>query len=93
VTFVGHVIGSGRHGPDPEKVKSVARILTPKTKSDLRKILGFFSYFRLYLPNFAQIARPLTDMTGKQKSNILDWTQDHQRVLETLKTMLCDATK
>jgi len=66
------VIGSGRHGPDPEKVRDVERLQAPKTKPDLRKILGFFTYFSMYPPNFACIAQPLSDMTSKTKPNVLE---------------------
>ena len=93
VTFLGHVIGSGRHGPDPEKIRAVERLQAPKTKSDLRKILGFFSYFRMYLPNFECIARPLTDLTSKNKPNVLKWSQECQTVLTLLKSMLSQVVK
>jgi len=29
-------------------------------------MIGFFSYFRDYIPNFAEIAKPLTDLTGRK---------------------------
>ena len=84
-----HVIGSGRHGPDPEKLKTVEQIREPRTKSDLRKILGFFSYFRKYLCDFARIARPFTDLTCKNVPNVLDWSAEHKHALDTLKHMHC----
>ena len=93
VSFVGHIIGSGYHSPDPQKVKAVEQIKEPHTKSDLRKIIGFFSYFCAYLPNFARFVRPLTDLTCNNRPNTLDWTEEHKRILEALKQVLCDATK
>ena len=74
-------MGSGMHGPDPEKVKAVNEILTPKTKSDLRKILGFFSYFRSYIPNYAHIAQPLTELTTNRYNAVLPWGTIHTRPL------------
>jgi len=55
----------------------VERIKHPRTKSGLRKIIGFFSYFRMYLINFARFARPLTDMTCNNMPNTLNWTEEH----------------
>jgi len=81
------------HGPDPEKVKAVECLQTTKTKAGLRKILEFFSYFRMYLPNFACIARPLTDLTGKNKSSVLEWSRECQAVLDLLKSMLSQVVK
>jgi len=93
VTFLGHVIGSGKHGPDPEKVQAIECLQTPKTKSDLRKVLGFFSYFRMYLSDFALVARPLTDLTGKSKPNVLEWSQEHQTAINKLKSMLSNIVR
>jgi len=47
VTFVGHCVGSGRHGPEASKVACVETKKTPVTKKEVRQILGFFSYFWL----------------------------------------------
>jgi len=88
VTFLGHVIGSGRHEPDLEKLRAVEHLQAPKTKSDLRKIWKFFSYFRVHHPNFACRAPLLTDLTSKNKPNALEWAQECQTVLSLLKSML-----
>ena len=45
VTFVGHVMGSGKHGSDPEEIRAVENLTLPRTKSDLRRIMGLFSCF------------------------------------------------
>jgi len=49
VTFVGHTIGSGLHGPDPHKAACVQDMKPPNSKKEVRQILGFFSYFRTYI--------------------------------------------
>jgi len=53
VKFVGHIIGSGQRRADPNKVSAVKGMKTPETKKQIRQILGFFSYFRDYIANFA----------------------------------------
>ena len=53
ITFVGHIIGSGLHGPDPTKVACVQTMKPPISKKEVRQILGFFSYFRTYIDKFA----------------------------------------
>jgi len=45
VKFVGHVIGSGRHRPDEQKLATFTDISRPITKRDVRSVFGFFSYF------------------------------------------------
>jgi len=93
VTFVGHAIGSGLHGPDPHKVACVQDMKPPNSKKGVRQILGFFSYFRTYIDRFAEIAKPLTDLTRKQISSKISWTSEHQHAFDLLKQSLCNATK
>ena len=63
---MGHLIGSGKRRADPDKVEAVKNMKVPKTKKQVRQVLGFFSYFRDYIPNFSAIAKPLTDLTSKK---------------------------
>jgi hypothetical protein len=45
VKFLGHVVGSGRHRPDEEKLSSVADLSRPVTKREVRRTLGFSLLF------------------------------------------------
>ena len=55
--------------------------------------LGFFSYFRDYIDQFAEIARPLTELTKKHAPNLVLWGEPQQQAYETLKSELCAATQ
>jgi len=57
------VIGSGKRRADPDKIEHMKR---PETKTQVRQVLGFFSWFREYIPDFAIHAKPLTDLTVKR---------------------------
>ena len=50
------LIGSGIRKPDDEKVATVKDMQVPETKKQVRRLIGFFSYFRDHIPNFAEIA-------------------------------------
>jgi len=65
----------------------------PNSKKEVRQILGFFSYFRTYIDRFAEISKPLTDLTKKQVSSKISWTSEHQHAFDFLKQSLCNATK
>jgi len=67
VKFVGHIIDSVKHRLDPDKLSAVSEMTRTPTKSDARKIIGLFSYFRSYVLQFAQIAKVLTDLRQKDK--------------------------
>ena len=68
-TFVGHILGSGKHGPDPDKVACVENMKAPTTTKEVRQVLGFFSYFRSYIKDFAETAKPLTELTKRGPSS------------------------
>jgi len=65
----------------------------PQTKTELRRVLNFFSFFREHIPDFARIAKPLTDLTSKEVSNKLPWNAVHDVAFNSLKRELCQATK
>ena len=92
VKYLGHIIGSGIRKPGDEKVDTVKYMYIPETKKKVRISIGFFSYFRDYIPNFAEIAQPLTDLTGKRVPNRVPWGEK-ENLFEKLKEELCKATK
>ena len=87
VKFCGEIVGSGIRRPDPDKITAIHQMSDPETKKQLRRLLGFFSYFRKYIEAFAEKAKLLTDLTAKRvPQNIKPlWKQEHSKALETLK--------
>ena len=92
VKFCGELVGSGIRRADPGKVTAVNELKVPVTKTHVRQVLGFFGYFRDHIPNYASIARPLTDLTGKRINNKVPWGSVEQKAFDDLKAALCDAT-
>jgi len=64
----------------------------PQTKTELRRIIGFFSYFREHIENFAGLAKPLTDLTAKQVPAKIPWGPIQEQAFQELKRRLCHAT-
>ena len=92
--YIGHLVGSGERGIDPEKVYgAVERLKEPETKKQLRQIIGFFSFFRDYLYNFSFIAKPLTDLTAKRVPERIPFHQKERDALNELKSLLIEAVK
>ena len=63
----------------------------PRTKRELRKFLGTMGYYRHYIPQFARLAKPLTDLTSKRTPNVLQWGDEQENVVQSLKAKLCDS--
>ena len=91
IRYVGHILGSRRHGLDPSKVEAVSGLKRPVTKKQVRQLLGLFGYFRSYVPMYSKIAKPLTDLTVKSKPNIVVWGQEPQCAFDNLKHKLSNS--
>ena len=63
-------------GPDPSKIQSVKSFLTPTNKKQVRRFLGLTGYYRKFIPDYAKIVTPLTDLTRKNKPNCVAWTAE-----------------
>lgn len=89
--YLGHVVGEGKLKPISDKVKDILAIPTPTTKKEVRSFLGLSGYYRRYIPDYATIAAPLTDLTRKNSPNRVEWMAEHQHSFEVLKRSLSTA--
>ncbi len=51
--YLGHVIGSGVLAVPEMRIKTLSEFARPVTKKQLRSLLGAFSYYRKFIPGFA----------------------------------------
>lgn len=72
--------------PDPQKVAAVSNFKQPQSPRELRSFLGLCSYFRRFVPNFADKAQPLTDLL--QKDVPFHWTPDCEAAFKQLRFIL-----
>ncbi|XP_041467568.1 uncharacterized protein LOC121417899 [Lytechinus variegatus] len=86
--FLGHVVGEGTLRPDPAKLDQILHATPPTTKKEVRAFLGLAGYYRKFIPNFATIAAPLTDLTKKNGPNKVEWGPIEERAFQTLKSRL-----
>ena len=84
VDYLGHVISAKGVATDPKKIEAVTKWPQPASKTDVRSFLGLCSYYRRFVPSFADVARPLHVLT-EERSPFL-WTNSCQQVFEALKT-------
>jgi len=88
VEFLGHMVGNGIMQPTDDKVTKIKSAEQPKTKTEVRSFIGLASYYRRYMPNFAAIALPLTDLTKKKQPTQVVWTPECEEAFRTLKDRL-----
>lgn len=86
VEYLGHVVSGAGVSPDPKTVKAVKEYPTPRTVKEVRAFLGLAGWYRRFMPHFAEVARPLHDLTGKYAR--FEWTDCHQQAFQALKALL-----
>jgi len=65
IGFLGVVIGPNGIEMEEEKVDGVLSWPEPKNVKDVRKFLGLTNYYRRFIKDFAQVARPINVLMRK----------------------------
>ena len=61
--YLGHVVVSGLVKPEPTKIQAVQQTPPHQTKKQVRAFLGVTGYYRRFIPDYATIAAPVSDLT------------------------------
>ena len=85
IRFLGVVIGPNRIEMEKEKVNGVLSWPQPKNVKDIRKFLGLANYYRRFIKDFAQVARPINMLTRKDVK--WQWGIEQQKAFDELKGM------
>ena len=86
IQYLGHVTSGKGITPLPEKLKSIQKMLPPKTPKEVKQFLGLIGYYHKFVPRFSDIAQPLNALTRKNVA--FEWTLFCQESFEMLKTSL-----
>lgn len=86
VEYLGHVISHEGIATSPKKTEAVTAWPTPRTLKQVRSFLGFCSYYRRYVKNFATIAKPLYHLTEKKVKFV--WSTECENAFIKLKEVL-----
>jgi len=83
IGFLGVIIGPNGIEIEKEKIDGVLSWLEPKNAKDIRKFLGLANYYRRFIKDFAQIARPMNMLTRKDVK--WQWRGEQQKMFDELK--------
>ena len=89
VSYLGHFVTSEGIQPDPEKTSQVIGYPAPTDINEARSFLGLASYYRRFVPEFAQIAALLHNLLEKEAHYY--WSPESQQAFEQLKQLLTSA--
>ena len=87
--YLGYVVGNGVIQPERSKLQGVESFPTPSTKIQVQCFLGLTGYYRKFIPNYASLATPLTNLIRKCAANKVVWTQECEEAFQRLKALLC----
>jgi hypothetical protein len=86
VEYLGHVVGVGRVEPRKLKVASILNFPRPTDKKVLRQFLSLCSYYRKFVPHFAQLASALNDLLKKGRR--FEWSDELEKAFLDIKSRL-----
>ena len=88
VDFLGLRLEQGIIGLHQDNVEKIKDALRPSTKKQVRSFIGLTGYYRDFIPNFAAIAAPLSDLTRKGQPNKVEWSEAKEKAYQTIKSYL-----
>ena len=86
VVFLGHVVSGEGVRPNPANIAKVMAWPAPKTVKQVKSFVALGSYFRRFIRNYAQIARPMVDLTKKGRKFF--WSEACERSFNEIKAAL-----
>ncbi|KAH8280197.1 hypothetical protein KR054_000160, partial [Drosophila jambulina] len=89
IGYLGHVISEAGIHTDPDKVAAIRELKPPTYLKELRRCLGIASWYRRFVPNFADVVEPMTSLLKKGQK--WEWTQRQDDAFQELKTRLTEA--
>ena len=89
VKFLGHIVSEEGVSTDPDKIMAVKEWSSPRSAKQVRSFLGLCSYYRRFVRDFAQIARPLHKLCEKGSKFL--WSKDSEDSFQSLKLTLTTA--
>jgi len=87
VQYLEFVLSERGVAASPDKVKAVENYPTPRSVKGVRAFLGLASFYRRLVNGFADLGKPLTELTKKER--LFTWGPDQQKAFDDLKARLC----
>lgn len=86
VAYLGYVVSGDGIKTDPKKTESIRNFPTPQNVTQVQSFLGLANYYRRFVAEFSEIARPMYRLTKKEVT--FDWNDDCVKAFERLKEIL-----
>ena len=84
--YLGHLVSEEGFKPLLEKIKSIKNMPPPKMAKEVKQFLGLAGYYHKFVPRFADLSRPLTNLTCQ--SIEFQQMEKCQKVFDNLRDLL-----
>ncbi|XP_030069247.1 uncharacterized protein LOC115476811, partial [Microcaecilia unicolor] len=91
VKYLGFCISQGSRRLDVSRKQAVAAIPQPKSRREVREFLGAAGFCRIWIPNFALMAKPLYQATKGGEKEPFEWGPTAQQSFIAIKKALLQA--
>lgn len=82
LTYLGFLLSKGSLKPLEEKVRAIEELMSPRCQRELRSALGLLGFYRIFIPDFGNIAAPLNELLKKNVP--FTWGKDHETAFRKL---------
>lgn len=69
---MGHIVSHEGMKIDLKRVEAISRITLPGYKKEVQDFLGRINFLRIFIPNYVEIVKGITDML--RKDNEVKWS-------------------
>ena len=87
IHYLGHLISANGIQPLKDKLDMNRDMPAPRNSKEVKQFLGLAGYYRKFVPCFADLSRPLAQLTCKDR--VIEWTHEWRKVFDILKQSLC----
>lgn len=74
---------------DPERVEAIQKIPLPHNLKSLQSFLGKINFIRRFIPNYAEIAKPIQSLLKKDVKFV--WQEEGKRAFQEIKSTIAKA--
>jgi RNase H-like domain found in reverse transcriptase len=88
--YLGYWITGNGIQPVTKKIEAILNINTPKTKRELRRLIGVVNYYRNMWVRRSDVLAPLTKLVSTTAKCL--WSEEQQNSFETMKQIFSKET-
>ena len=86
---MGHLLTANGVVTDPNKVRAIRDMPTPRDVTSLKRFLVMVTYLAKFLPNLSSVCEPWRRL--ELKDAIWCWLPVHDEAIQSIKDLVCDA--